>query len=44
MFVIVNTAITLYWVYARRAPRPNTWQQKLANAVGVSFAGIGVME
>lgn len=44
MFVIVNTAITLYWVYARRAPRPNTWQQKLANAVGVSFAGIGVMD
>ena len=44
LFVIVNTLQSLYWVYAKRAPRPNTWQQKLANAVGVSFAGIGVLE
>jgi len=44
LFVIVNTLQSLYWVYAKRAPRPNTWQQKLANAVGVSFAGIGVLD
>jgi hypothetical protein len=44
LFVIVNTLQSLYWVYARRAKNPNTWQQKLANLTAYSFAGIGILE
>lgn len=44
LFVIVNTLQSLYWVYTKRAANPNTWQEKIANAVGYSFAGIGVLD
>lgn len=43
VFVVVNTFSTLYWTYFQRT-EPTTYQHKLTNLVGISFAGIGVME
>lgn len=43
IFVIVNTFSTLYWTFFQRTT-PTTYQHKLTNIVGMSFAGIGVME
>ncbi|KAJ9102447.1 hypothetical protein QFC21_002847 [Naganishia friedmannii] len=43
-FVIVNTLQSLYWVYFRRAMNPTTYQEKLTNAVAISFAGVGILD
>ncbi|KAI5453147.1 hypothetical protein NCC49_006175 [Naganishia albida] len=43
-FVIVNTLQSLYWVYFRRAINPTTYQEKMTNAVAISFAGVGILD
>lgn len=42
--VILNTAWGLYWTFLRRVPNASTWQQKLTNIIGITFAGIGVLD